>query len=143
MERIYAMPRSLTNLPRWILSLEMALCLLPLTGLFIAVLAMTASGRMPLQYGILAGSGALLGPIGVALAARIVFVSGAAVGRTMKAVVLLLAAWTVLAYSAQIMHGTAFAGGWREFVLLALLPSWAVVHLLRISAERRTLAAMA
>jgi hypothetical protein len=32
---------------------------------------------------------------------------------------------------------------WRDFVLIAILPSWAVVHLLQINSERRTTAAVA
>ncbi|MGH8180992.1 MAG: hypothetical protein ACRETR_08445, partial [Steroidobacteraceae bacterium] len=36
LERLNIMTRSLTNLPRWLLSLEMAVCLVPLTWLFIA-----------------------------------------------------------------------------------------------------------
>jgi hypothetical protein len=143
-ERIHFMSRSLTNLPRWLLSLEMALCLVPLTWLFIAVLAMTARGVMPLEYGILSSSGTLLGPIGLAVALRIVFFTGGSVGRTTTNILALLAAWTVLAYTGQILHnGTPFSGWWREFVLIALLPSWAVVHLLQINSERRATTAVA
>ena len=138
------MRRPLTNLPRWLLSLEMALCLIPLTWLFVAVLAMMARGVMPLEYGILSSSAALLGPIGLAVAMRIVFVTGGSVGRATTTILALLAAWTVLAYSGQVLHnGTPFSGWWREFVLIALLPSWAVVHLLQINSERRVTTATA
>jgi len=104
LERIHIMTRSITNLPRSLLSLEMAVCLVPLTWLFIAVLSMMARGRMPLEYGILAGSAALLGPIGLAVAMRIVFATGGSVGRATTAILALLAAWTVLAYSGQVLH---------------------------------------
>jgi hypothetical protein len=144
LERMRIMTRSLTNLPRWLLALEMAVCLVPLTLLFIAVLAMTARSVMPLEYGILSGSATLLGPLGLAVALRIVFFAGGSVGRTTTTILALLAAWTVLAYSGQLLHnGTPFSGWWREFVLIALLPSWAVVHLLRINSERHVMAVIA
>jgi len=82
----------------------MAVCLVPLTWLFIAVLSMMARGRMPLEYGILAGSAALLGPIGLAVAMRIVFATGGSIGRATTAILVLLASWTVLAYSGQVLH---------------------------------------
>jgi uncharacterized membrane protein YhdT len=138
------MARSITNLPRWLLSLEMAVCLVPLTWLFIAVFAMMARGRMSLEYGVLAGSATLLGPVGLAVAMRIVFATGGSVGCATTTILALLAAWTVLAYSGQVLHnGTPFSGWWREFVLIALLPSWAVVHLSQINAERRAPTAIA
>jgi hypothetical protein len=144
LERIRIMTRSLTSLPRWLLCLEMAVCLVPLTWLFIAVLVMTARGVMPLEYGILSSCAALLGPLGLAVALRIVFLTGGSVGRTTTTILALLAAWTVFAYSGQVLHnGTPFSAWWREFVLIALLPSWAVVHLLQINSERRAMAAVA
>ncbi len=144
LERIHTMTRSMTNLPRWLLSLEMMVCLVPLTWLFVAVLAMMARGRMPLEFGILAGSATLLGPIGLAVAMRIVFATGGSVGRVTTSILGLLAAWTVLAYSGQVLHsGIPLSGWWREFVLLALLPCWAVVHLLQINSERRAPTAIA
>lgn len=144
LERLNIMTRSLTNLPRWLLSLEMAVCLVPLTWLFIAILAMTARGRMPVDYAILTGSATLLGPVSVAVAMRIVFVKKGSVGRVTTTLLPLLAAWTVVAYGGQLLHGgTPLSEWWRDFVLIALLPSWAVVHLLQINSERRTAAAIA
>lgn len=144
LERINIMTRSFTSLPRWLLSLEMAVCLVPLTWLFLAILAMTARGRMPVDYAILAGSATLLGPVSVAVAMRIVFVQKGSVGRVTSILLPLLAAWTVVAYGGQLLHnGLPLAAWWRDFVLIALLPSWAVVHLLQINSERRMTAAVA
>jgi hypothetical protein len=144
LERLNIMTRSLTNLPRWLLSLEMAVCLVPLTWLFIAILAMTARGRMPVDYAILTGSATLLGPVSVAVAMRIVFVRKGSVGRVTATLLPLLAAWTVVAYGGQLLHnGMPLSAWWRDFVLIAILPSWAVVHLLQINSERRTTAAVA
>jgi hypothetical protein len=144
LERINIMTRSFTNLPRWLLSLEMAVCLVPLTWLFLAILAMTVRGRMPVDYAILTGSATLLGPVSVAVAMRIVFVRKGSVGRVTAILLPLLAAWTVVAYAGQLLHnGLPLSAWWRDFVLIALLPSWAVVHLLQINSERRTTAAVA
>lgn len=144
LERLNVMTRSLTNLPRWLLSLEMAVCLVPVTWLFVAVLTTTVRGRLPLEYGILSGSATLLGPVCLAVAMRIVFAGRSSVGHVTATLLPLLAAWTVIAYAGQLLHnGSPFSEWWREFVLIALLPSWAVVHLLHINAERRTPAAIA
>jgi hypothetical protein len=143
-ERVRIMTRPLAHIPRWLLLLEMALCLVPLTWLFGAVLAMTARGAMPLEAGILYGSVALVGPIALATALRFVLSHASSVGRVTTTLLVLLAAWTVLGYSAQVLHnGLPPSAWWREFVLIALLPACAVAHLLRINSERRATAAIA
>jgi fumarate reductase subunit D len=142
LERMNIMTRSLTSLPRWLLSIEMAVCLVPLTWLFIAVLAMTGRGIMPLQYGILSALASLLGPLGLAVAVRIVFFADKSVGRVMTIILTLLAAWTVLAYTDQALHNGTFVSTWRDYVLIALLPAMAVLHLLQISSQRRAMRAM-
>jgi uncharacterized membrane protein YhdT len=65
------------------------------------------------------------------------------VSRATIIVLALLAAWTVLAYSAQALQHVAFLSTWREYVLIALLPALAVVHLLQINSERRAPTAIA
>jgi hypothetical protein len=143
-ERAFVMSSSLSNLPRWLLSIEMAVCLVPLTWLFIAVFTMVARGVMPLEYGILVGSAALLGPIGLVVGPRISLLPRGSVSRTTTTVMAFLAAWNVLAYSGEIIHsGAPFSQWWRDFVLIALLPTWAVVHLLQINAARRATVAIA
>lgn len=144
LERMNMMTRSLTSLPRWLLSLEMAVCLVPLTWLFLAVLSMTARGRLPVEYGVLSGSATVLGPVSLAVAMRIVFVRKGSVGPVTATLLPLLAAWTVVAYAGQPFHdGLPFSAWWREFVLIALLPAWAVLHLLKINSQRRAGAAIA
>jgi hypothetical protein len=143
-ERGLVMIGSLTHVSRWLLSIEMAVCLVPLTWLFMAVVTATAHGFMPLQLGILAGSATLLGPVGLAFGARIILTPAGSAGRTMTTLMAFLTAWTVIAYSLQVLHGgAAVSEWWREFVLIAILPTWAVAHLLQINAARRALAAMA
>ena len=131
------------NLPRWLLSLEMLVCLVPLTWLFIAVVAMTARGAIPLEYGILSSSATLLGPIGLAVALRAVFFTGVSVSRTTTTLLALLTGWTVLAYSGQVLHNGTFLSAWREYVLIALLPAVAVMHLVQINTHRRAPPAIA
>jgi uncharacterized membrane protein YhdT len=143
LERMRSMTRPITNLPRWLLSLEMAICLVPLTWLFIAVLSMVARERMSLEYGILAGSATVLGPIGLTVAMRIVFVARGSVGRATTIALALLAVWTVVAYSGQVLQDGTFLSTWREYVLIAVLPVLAAVHLLRINSERRAPTAIA
>lgn len=143
-ERVFVMVGSLSNVARWLLSIEMAVCLVPLTWLFIAVFALTAHGAMPLRFGILAGSGALLGPIGLIIGLRTIFVAKGSLSKTTTIVMASLAAWTVAAYCLQVMQdGASFSDGWRDFVLIAVLPGWAVVHLLQINAARRLVPAAA
>jgi hypothetical protein len=138
-ERVRSMTRPLTHIPRWLLLLEMAVCLVPLTWLFVAVLAMTARGAMPLGAGILYGSVALAGPTALVTALRLVLSRASSVGRVATTLLVLLAAWTVVGYSMQVLHnGLPPSAWWQEFVLIALLPAWAVAHLLRINSERLT-----
>ena len=143
-ERVFVMIGSVNNVARWLLSIEMAVCLVPLTWLFIAVFVMTAHGAMPLQFGILASSAALLGPIGLLVGLRTILTSRSPLSRTTAAVMVLLAAWTVVAYFLQVIRdGAVFSDGWRDFVLIAILPTCAVVHLLRINVGRRATVAVA
>jgi len=59
--------------------------------------------------------------------------------RTTSAALCLLAAWTLAAYSAQILTfgQTHLADWWQEFVFIAVLPSVAAFHLVAINSKRR------
>ena len=141
-ERI--MDRSLTHLPRWLLATEMAVCLVPLTWLFVAVIMVTAQGHMTLVWGLKYASAALVGPLGLALAARILFVRSRALGRAAATLLALLAAWTFIAELGQSLDtGLPVSTWWRDFVLIAVLPAVAVSHLLWINADRRARALVA
>ena len=142
LERVDNMIRSSISLPRWLLCLEMAVCLGPLAWLFAGALAMTGRTAMPLDYGIPLISAALLGPLGLVLALRTVFFTGSSVGRATTILLSLLAAWTLVEYTGQVLHG-AFLSTWRDYVLLALLPPLAVAHLLQINSQRRATHAVA
>ena len=97
----------------------------------------TARIRHPFQLGDAPG------PIGLAVALRAVFFTGVSVSRTTTTLLALLAGWTVLAYSGQVLHNGTFLSAWREYVLIALLPAVAVMHLVQINTHRRAPPAIA
>jgi hypothetical protein len=138
-ERIRVMIRSLTALPRWILALEMLLCFLPPTLLFSHVVSTEAQGGFTMQAFLLYCSGSIIGPLGLAAAFRSIFFRSGGMSRTTSAALCLLAAWTLAAYSAQILTfgQTHLADWWREFVFIAVLPSVAALHLVAINSKRR------
>jgi hypothetical protein len=142
LERVDNMSRSSMSLPAWLLCLEMAVCLGPLAWLFTGALAMTGHGVMPLNFGVPLILAALLGPLGLLLGLRTVLFKGSSVGSTTTIVLTLLAAWTVLEYTGQIVEG-GFLSSWRDYVLMALLPPAAVAHLLQINSQRRATRAIA
>ncbi len=133
-ERLRAMSRHPSRpLARWVLALEMITCFLPLTLLFAAVMFSVVHAVMPWERAVLFSSGTLLGPVGLGTA--VAAVCGAR-GRKMRftAVVLgPLAAWTFFAYLGLILQNhTPVASWWREFVLIAVLPAFAAMHLIRV-----------
>lgn len=142
LERVDNMIRSSMSLPPWLLGLEMAMCLGPLAWLFTAALVSTGRGVMPPGFGIPLISAALLGPLGLLLALRTVFFNGRPVGRVTTIILVLLAAWTALEYTGQLLQG-GFLSSWRDHVLMALLPPAAVAHLLQINSQRRAARAIA
>jgi hypothetical protein len=143
-ERFRVMTRWTVSLPRWLLALEMAVCLVPLTLLFIAVLMnvvhlpgmMQGTMRLPdvLQYLL----GSLVGPAALAVALRMIIARSRPFGRVTSVLLGALALWTFVAFTGQLLHRGGFLGSWREFVLIALLPALAVGHLMRLNYERRT-----
>lgn len=136
-ERIRAMVRSLESLPRWVLVLEMVVCFLPLTLLFSAVVQRGLHGGFTLQAGLLYGSATILGPLGFAAALRSIFSNSGGMSRATIAGLCLLAAWTLAAYSTQILTfgQSHLSDWWREFVLIAVLPVLAVLHIVFINSH--------
>ena len=133
------MIRSLKSLPRWALALEMLVCFLPLTLLFSAVVQRALHGGFTQQEFWLYCSGAILGPLGLAAAVRSIFFRPAALSRAMMTGLCLLAAWTLAAYFAQILtFGQSHVSDWwREIVIIAVLPTLAVLHLVFINSHRQ------
>jgi hypothetical protein len=138
-ERIRAMIRPLESLPRRVLVLEMLVCFLPLTLLFSAVVQRGLQGGFTLQDGLLYCSATILGPLGLAAALRSIFFKPGGMSRATIAGLCLLAAWTLAAYSAQILTfgQSHLSDWWREFVLIAVLPIIAVLHTVFINSHKR------
>jgi hypothetical protein len=137
-ERIRAMIRPLESLPRSLFIVEMLVCLLPLTLLFLAVVQRGLHGGFAPQAALLYGSATILGPVGLAAALRSIFFKPGGMSRAAIAGLCLLAAWTFAAYSAQILTfgQSHLSDWWREFVLIAVLPALAVIHLIYINSHR-------
>ena len=131
------MIRPFESLPRWVLVLEMLVCFLPLTLLFSAVVQRGFHGGFTPQAALLYGSATILGPLGLAAALRSIFSKSAAMNRAAIAALCLLAAWTLAAYSVQLLTfgQTHLSDWWREFVLIAVLPILAVAHVAFINSQ--------
>lgn len=138
-ERIRAMVRPFESPPRWVLVLEMLVCFLPLTLLFSSVIQRGLHGGFTAQSALLYGSATILGPLGLAAALRSILSKSGGIGRAAIAALCLLAAWTFAAYSAQILTfgQTHLSDWWREYVLIAVLPILAVLHVVFINSHRR------
>ena len=137
-ERIHAMVRSLKSLPRWVLVVEMVVCFLPLTWLFLAVVQRGLDGGFSPQAAVLYGPATILGPLGFAAAIRSIFSKSRAMSRVTITVLCVLAGWTLIAYSTQLTFGHShLSEWWREYVLIAVFPILAVLHVVFINSHRR------
>ncbi len=134
--------RSLESLPRSLVILEMVVCFLPLTVLFSAVLQRGLHGGFDRGEAVLYISASMLGPLGFAAALRSIFSKSAAVSRAAIVALCVLAAWTLAVYSLQMLTfgQSRLSDWWREFVLIAVLPVLAVLHLAFINRRRYSLA---
>jgi hypothetical protein len=133
-ERI-RMSRSLRHLSRWVLSLEMLLCFVPVTWLFAAVISSSIHAMPSLPTALLFVSATLVGPVGLMIAAK-TLVFRQAVGRITSAALCVLALWTFATYLALIFRNpSALSSGWRDIVLIAVLPGLAAVHLAFMASE--------
>lgn len=138
-ERIRAMVRSLDSLPRWVLVIEMVVCFLPLTWLFSAVLQREFHGGFTLPEALLYGSASILGPLGFAAGICSIFSKSRALNRMTITALCLLTAWTLATYSTQVLTfgHSHLSEWWQEFVLIAVLPALAVLHVIFINSQRR------
>ena len=129
--------QSLTKLPRWLLILEMAICLVPMTWLFVAVLASTASGQLTMSAGLLDAFATLVGPVACLVALWTIFRASSPVNRALTAILALLAVWAAAAYATQLSQSGTIVQVWREYILIAVLPMLATAHLMYIQSYRR------
>jgi len=133
-ERI-RMSRSLRHLSRWVLSLEMLLCFVPVTWLFAAVISSSIRAMPSLPTALLFVSATLVGPLGLVIAAKIL-VFGRTVSRIASTALCVLALWTFATYLALCFRNpAALSSDWREIVLIAVLPGLAAAHLAFMASE--------
>jgi hypothetical protein len=142
LERMNVMLRSLAALPRSVLAMEMLICFLPLTLVFSTVInAATHGGYTSQAAFMLYFSGSLLGPLGLAAAFHSIFLTPGRMSRTVIVGLGLLTVWTLGAYTSQLVNfgQSRLADWWHEFVIIAVLPALAVLHLASINFNRLVL----
>jgi hypothetical protein len=139
-ERIRTMMGWDPRISRWVLVLEMLCCFTPLTFLCLAVLGNL--DRMPGKDGVIALTVAAAGPIGLMVAFRIVVLNRPSLTKLAMTALAIMAAWTVLIYSLHLVTESGVTRhwweAWREFLLIALLPAFGIVHLCIWLQLRRT-----
>jgi len=134
-ERIRTMGHTARSIPRWVLILEMLFCFTPLTLLFLTICANFALFQGPEDF--LCLSVTALGPLGSIVAFKTVVLSRPSLPEPASRLLCMLAIWTPLAYTAQLLleHGT-LVDWWRELILIALFPAMAAVHLILLARPR-------
>jgi hypothetical protein len=132
-ERIRIMTTVRPPVSRWVLILEMLFCFTPITLTFFAIVANFT--RFQPMESFLFLSVAALGPVGLAVAFRTIFLNRPSLPKVASWALCALAVWTLLAYSLHVLaeSGGAALDWWREFVLIALLPALASVHLIYLA----------
>jgi TRAP-type C4-dicarboxylate transport system permease small subunit len=134
-ERLRTMIARNPRISRWVLVLEMLVCFTPLTWLCLATFANLS--RMEGKTGIVALTVAAAGPIGLVVAFKVVVLNRPSLTKLAMAALCILAAWTGLTYSLQLLAEPEPASHWREFVLIALLPALGIAHLLYLASRPR------
>jgi hypothetical protein len=144
--RMRVMVRNSADWPRWLLLLEMLVCLGPVTAYFVFVSVsiaqgytlFPAQGYTQVQEGLIFGSATLIGPIGLVSAFRTLFSRTYGPGRLLTTFLWLLAACTLTAFAALLVHFRLGLVSWCEMLLpFALLPASAVAHLAWFGSTRR------
>jgi hypothetical protein len=137
-ERIEDMTTVRPGLSRWVLFVEMFCFLAMPTFGFFDVL--TPPYYAPLRVTVFILSLALLGPVGLVVAFKTVVLNRPRLPTVAAWALRILAAWVLLA---DLMYLLALNGAmdldwWRGYILIALLPALAVVHLVYLSARSGT-----
>jgi hypothetical protein len=141
-ERMRTMTHPICHVSRWVLSLEMLICFVPVTFLFVGVTLSAERGVWPLATSLRYASATLIGPVGLVISA-LVLVLKRTIGRVTRTALHILAAWTAVSYlSLALSNGASLLPDrwqiFKIFVLVAVLPTLAVVHLTFIAAEAGT-----
>jgi hypothetical protein len=137
-ERLRSMTYPIGGVARWLLSLEMLICFVPITLLFVAVIFSAMRGALSMPTSLLYASATLIGPIGLVISA-LVLVLKRTIGRVTSIALCLLAAWTFVSYLSLVLsnHSSRPSDWWQILVLVAFLPALAVAHLTFIAGGAR------
>jgi hypothetical protein len=140
------MIRTSADWPRWLLLLEMLLCLGPVTAYFMFVSVsiaqgytlFPAQGYTQVQEGLIFGSATLIGPVGLMSAFRTLFTRAYGPGRLLTILLWLLAAWALTVFVALLVYFRLELVAWCGMLLpFALLPAVGVAHLAWLGSIRR------
>lgn len=150
-ERISHMTFGTLRVSRWVLGLEMIMCFLWLTLMFVALatrgLYFGFTGLLPMdEWFFTMLSITVVGPIGIVVAFRLVVLGRRLTSPVTKVVLCILAAWPIFAFAGEVLN----RGGWLAgrpgaqaealglMVLFAFLPALGIAHLVYLSrAESR------
>jgi hypothetical protein len=137
-EKIRTVGRPIGRLSPWVLGLEMLICFVPVTFLFVAVALSSLRGMWPGPTSLLYASVTLIGPIGLFMSVRVILFRQNA-GRSMSAALCVLAAWSSLSYLALVVgnHNSRTSDWWQILVLIAILPAVGAAHLTLMAVEAR------
>jgi hypothetical protein len=140
-ERIQHMTTVKPGLSRWVLCVEMfCFLVMPTLGFFDVL---TPPYYTPLRATIFILSMALLGPVGLAVAFKIVVLNRPELPAAAAWALRILAAWALLADLMYLLasNGAMELDWWRGYILIALLPALAAIHLIYLSTRARTVGA--
>jgi hypothetical protein len=135
-ERMRTMTGSDLRISRWVLVVEMLCFFTPLTMLCFTVFAYL--DRLTVQQILLSLSVAVTGPVGLVVAFKSIVLNRPSLAKSAMTALGILAVWTLLGYSLQLLsqggvdHWWRF---WREFVLIALLPAIGNAHLIFLASR--------
>lgn len=145
--RARALLRGSLRWPRWLILLEISICLGPVTAYFVLislstlqgyVLFLPTQGLTQLQEGLMFGSAALIGPVGLLVAGKTLFSKTPGQGRLMTGVLGMLAAWALTACVALFgyLHVQLAAWAAMYFLPFVLLPALGVAHITWLGSTR-------
>jgi hypothetical protein len=135
-ERMSVMITMNSQISRVVLGLEMLICFISTTLLFLAVVSTLAIGRMSPADGLLYLSGVAVGPIGLFIAFRMIVLKRPTLSPTATAALCISAAWTFSMYSLLVLGGEGFIDDWwRNAVLIAFLPVVGAAHLVYLGRQ--------
>jgi hypothetical protein len=144
--RMHSMIRHSADWPRWLLLLEMLVCLGPASVNFVFVSVSAAQGYtlFPgqgytlVQEALICGSATLIGPLGLVTGFRTLLSRTYGPGRVLTTILWMLATWTLAVFIALQVHFRLGPAAWNGmFVLIALLAAAAIAHLTWLGTIRR------